>query len=142
MYNNDKSGVMEFKGLTTSHRTPNLTPLIDIVFLLLVFFLLTAHFVKDQSLYIDLPTADSASDMKEGEALEILINSSGVILIENKSVHQNNLTESLQKILATRANKKVILRGEKNSRLDLTVKVMDAARKAGAASLDIVTRQP
>lgn len=142
MLNNDKSGVMEFKGLTTSHRTPNLTPLIDIVFLLLVFFLLTAHFVKDQSLNIDLPAADSASNMKENEALEILINSSGVILIENKSVNLINLNETLQKVLADRVNKKVILRGDENSRLDLTVKVMNAARKAGAASLDIVTRQP
>ena len=142
MHNNDKSGAMEFKGLTTSHRTPNLTPLIDIVFLLLVFFLLTAHFVKDQSLNIDLPTADSATDMQENEALEILINSSGIIMIENQSVNQKNLNESLQKILASRVNKKVLLRGEKNSRLDLTVKVMDAARKAGAVSLDIVTRQP
>ena len=142
MHNNDKSGVMEFKGLTTSHRTPNLTPLIDIVFLLLVFFLLTAHFVKDQSLYIDLPAADSAIDMKENEALEILINSSGIIFIENKSVNQKNLNETLQKILDSRANKKVVLRGDENSRLDLTVKVMDAARKAGAVSLDIVTSQP
>ena len=142
MLNNDKSGVMEFKGLTTSHRTPNLTPLIDIVFLLLVFFLLTAHFVKDQSLIIDLPAADSAINMEENEALEILINTGGVIMIADQSVNHEDLNESLRKILSSRANKKVVLRGDESSRLDLTVKVMNAARKAGAVSLDIVTRQP
>lgn len=142
MHNNDKSGVMEFRGLTTSHRTPNLTPLIDIVFLLLVFFLLTAHFVKDQTLDIDLPVADSAIEMEKSKALEVFIDSDGLIQIGKESVNLADLNQSIKKSLRSRANKKVILRGDENSRLELTVKVMDAARKAGADSLDIVTRKP
>lgn len=133
---------MEFEGLTSRHKTPNLTPLIDIVFLLLVFFMLTAHFVKDQSLDIALPEANSATNLEDQGALEIVINNNGDILIDKKNIKSDELTTALQQSLQGRSNKQVILRGDKNSKLDLTVQVMDAARKAGAESLDIITDQP
>lgn len=133
---------MEFRGLTSRHKTPNLTPLIDIVFLLLVFFMLTAHFVKNQSLDIALPEADSAVNLEEQGALEIIINSSGEILINEAVIPPQQLNSELQQALQGRANKQVVLRGDKNSRLDLTVQIMDAARLAGAESLDIITTQP
>jgi biopolymer transport protein ExbD len=133
---------MEFEGLTSRHKTPNLTPLIDIVFLLLVFFMLTAHFVKDQSLDIVLPEANSAVNLEEQGALEIVINNKGEILIAKQIVKSDELDEALQQSLQGRSNKQVVLRGDKNSKLDLTVQIMDAARKAGAESLDIITNQP
>ena len=133
---------MEIQGLTSRHKTPNLTPLIDIVFLLLVFFMLTAHFVKDQSLDIVLPEASSAENLEEQGALEIVINNEGEILVDEKMIKPDELEASLQQALQGRSNKQVILRGDKNSKLDLTVQVMDAARKAGAESLDIITSQP
>ena len=133
---------MEFQGLTVSHKTPNLTPLIDIVFLLLVFFMLTAHFVKDQSLDIVLPDANSAVNLEEQGALEIVINNKGEILIAKQIIKSDELDEVLQQSLQGRLNKQVVLRGDKNSKLDLTVQIMDAARKAGAESLDIITNQP
>ena len=133
---------MEFKGLTSRHKTPNLTPLIDIVFLLLVFFMLTAHFVKDQSLNIALPEATSAENFDEQGALEIIINNNAEILIDDKVIKSDELDSVLQQSLHGRSNKRVVLRGDKNSKLDITVQVMDAARKAGAESLDIITDQP
>ena len=133
---------MEFKGLTASHKKPNLTPMIDIVFLLLVFFMLTAHFVKDQSLDIVLPEADSAANLEDQGALEIVISNKDEILIAEKVIQSDELDVVIQQALQGRSNKQVILRGDKNSKLDLTVQVMDAARKAGAESLDIITSQP
>ncbi|MDH5612995.1 MAG: biopolymer transporter ExbD [Gammaproteobacteria bacterium] len=133
---------MQFKGLTTRHKTPNLTPLIDIVFLLLVFFMLTAHFVKDQSLDIVLPEANSAVNLEDQGALEVIINNNGEILIAKQIIKSDDLDYALQQSLQSRSNKQVILRGDKTSQLDLTVRIMDAARKAGAESLDIITSQP
>ena len=133
---------MEFEGLTSRHKTPNLTPLIDIVFLLLVFFMLTAHFVKDQSLDIVLPEANSAVNLEEQAALEIVINNKGEILIAKQLIKSDELDAVLKQAMQARSNKQVILRGDKNSKLDLTVQIMDAARKAGAESLDIMTNQP
>ena len=133
---------MEFKGLTARHKTPNLTPMIDIVFLLLVFFMLTAHFVKDQSLDIVLPEADSAAKLDDEGALEISINNKDEILIDKEIIKPEELDITIQQSLQGRSNKQVVLRGDKSSKLDLTVQVMDAARKAGAESLDIITSQP
>ena len=133
---------MEFEGLQRNRKIPSLTPLIDIVFLLLVFFMLTAHFVKDEVLDITLPEADSATTLDNDDALEIVLDNSGHILIKQKHIAISELDNVLQQMLMGRKNKKVILRGDKIAELGLTVKVMDAARKAGASSLDIITQKP
>ncbi len=132
---------MEFEGLQRNRKIPSLTPLIDIVFLLLVFFMLTAHFVKDQVLDVTLPEADSATTLDNEEALEIVLDNRGHILIEKKHIAVSELDKVLQQMLSGRKNKQVILRGDEVAQLGLTVKVMDAARKAGADSLDIITQK-
>lgn len=133
---------VEFEGLQRNRKIPTLTPLIDIVFLLLVFFMLTAHFVKDQSLDINLPEAESAKSLDKDEALKIVLDNSGHVLINNKHIAPGELDKVIKEMLQGRTNKQVILKGDKISELGLTVKVMDAARKAGAESLDIITEQP
>jgi len=133
---------VEFEGLQRSRKIPTLTPLIDIVFLLLVFFMLTAHFVKDEVLDITLPEANSATTLDNEDALEIILDKGGHIIIKQKYIAVNDLDQVLQQMLATRKNKQVLLRGDEIAQLGLTVKVMDAARKAGAKSLDIVTQKP
>ena len=132
---------MEFEGLQRNRKIPTLTPLIDIVFLLLVFFMLTAHFVKDEALDITLPEADSATSLEDEDALEIVLDNRGHILINQKHVDVSELENILQQTLHGRKNKQVILRGDEIAQLGLTVKVMDAARKAGASSLDIITQK-
>lgn len=133
---------MEFEGLQRNRKIPTLTPLIDIVFLLLVFFMLTAHFVKDQSLDISLPEAESAQNLDKEEALKIFLDNSGHVIINKKHIAPTELNKVLSDLLQSRSNKQVILQGDKVAQLGLTVQVMDAARKAGAESLDIITKQP
>lgn len=133
---------MEFEGLQRSRKIPSLTPLIDIVFLLLVFFMLTAHFVKDQALDISLPDAESAQQLKDEKLLEVLIKKGGVISINKKIIAKEKIVDYFQETLPAMRNKQVILRGDTKTELGLVVSIMDAARKAGAKSLDIVTQQP
>jgi len=133
---------VEFEGLQRNRKIPTLTPLIDIVFLLLVFFMLTAHFVKDQALDISLPEAESSKSLDREEALKIVLDNSGHVLINKKHIAPSDLDKVIKEILQSRTNKQVILHGDEISELGLTVKVMDAARKAGAESLDIITEQP
>lgn len=133
---------MQFEGLQRRRKTPSLTPLIDIVFLLLVFFMLTAHFVEDQSLDIALPEAESAISLEESDSLIIVLDEHGQILLNKKPVSLLVLTDTLREAIQERSNKQVILRGDQSTALGLMVKIMDAARKAGAESLDIATRQP
>ena len=133
---------MEFEGLQRNRKIPSLTPLIDIVFLLLVFFMLTAHFVKDQVLDISLPDAESAQQLKDEKLLEVLIKKGGVISINKEIIAKEKIDDYFQDKLPAIRNKQVILRGDTKTELGLVVSIMDAARKAGAKSLDIVTQQP
>jgi len=133
---------MQFEGVRRSGQAPNLTPLIDIVFLLLIFFMLTAHFVKDEGLPIELPEAVSAISLEEQQPLEIEILTSGQIRIAGQAVALESLAEYLAPMLASRDEKRVVIRGDATASLGDSVKVIDAARKAGAAGVDIVTEQP
>ena len=134
--------LVEFEGLQRNRKIPSLTPLIDIVFLLLVFFMLTAHFVKDQVLDISLPDAESAQQLKDEKLLEVLIKKGGVISINKEIIAKEKIDDYFQDKLPAIRNKQVILRGDTKTELGLVVSIMDAARKAGAKSLDIVTQQP
>lgn len=130
---------MQFEGRRRSTQTPNLTPLIDIVFLLLVFFMLTSHFVQEQSLNLELPVADSGDAVGEDSQLEVVIAKDGRLLINDHFVEDEALQEVLRTALAGREDKQVRIRGDRTSPLGRSVTVLDAARRAGASGVDIVS---
>ena len=120
----------------------NLTPLIDIVFLLLVFFMLTSHFIEDQAIDITLPRATSGSEALDKAFVEVIVDSQGEFLVNGRTVRLERLEETLKGALHAPERRFVRLRGDHEARLGLVVLVIDAARSAGAESLDILTRQP
>lgn len=120
----------------------NLTPLIDVVFLLLVFFLLTAHFVQEKQLDIELPKAESAQTPDQQQGVEVVIRPDGTILVNDYPVAEEQILETLRGALHAPVEKRVVLRADASTHLDLVVKVMDAARIAGAQSLEILTERP
>ncbi|MCW8917711.1 MAG: biopolymer transporter ExbD [Gammaproteobacteria bacterium] len=132
---------MQFEGRRRSTQAPNLTPLIDIVFLLLVFFMLTSHFVQEQSLNIELPVADSGDAVGEDSRLEVVIAKDGRLLINDHFVADEALLEVLRTALAGQGDKQVRIRGDRTSPLGRSVTVLDAARRAGASGVDIVSEQ-
>ncbi|PJA32129.1 MAG: biopolymer transporter ExbD [Zetaproteobacteria bacterium CG_4_9_14_3_um_filter_53_7] len=133
---------MQFEGTRRSGQVPNLTPLIDIVFLLLVFFMLTAHFVRDEGLPIELPEAASAVSLEEQKPIEIKISGDGLISVAGQQVPVERLGSILTPLLAGSPEKRVMIRGDKDAGLGDSVRVIDAARLAGATGVDIVTEQP
>lgn len=133
---------MEFEGLRRSNYIPNLTPLIDIVFLLLIFFMLTSHFVRDESIAIELPEAESGKEIDDDDVLALVINKQGETLLQGKIIELDKLETQLRLLLQNRDKKSVTLRGDRNTNLEQTVALLDIARKAGADAVDIVTLQP
>jgi biopolymer transport protein ExbD len=132
---------MQFEGRRRSSQMPNLTPLIDIVFLLLVFFMLTSHFVQEQAIDIDLPVADSGEAVSEDEQLELVINAQGRFLLDDHFVEPESLERLLREKLELRKDRSLRVRGDRNAPLGQAVTVLDAARKAGASGVDVVTEQ-
>lgn len=132
---------MQFEGRRRTSQVPNLTPLIDIVFLLLVFFMLTSHFVQEQAINIDLPVADSGEAVLEDELLEVVLTADGLLLVDEHIVEAGNLEAVLRQKLQGRRDKLVRVRGDRGAPLGRAVTIMDAARKAGADGVDIVTER-
>lgn len=137
---------MQFEGYRRSSHIPNLTPLIDIVFLLLIFFMLTSHFVQQESLNIELPSAETGASLTESDVLEIIINTDGQINYK-ESIYKNDATslgsfESvIRQDLAIKADKSVRIKGDKHVDFGMAVEVLDIVRKAGASGVDIITEQ-
>lgn len=121
----------------------NLTPLIDIVFLLLVFFMLTAHFIEDEAIDITLPKAKSSATIEEkDEYVEVVLTPDGDLLIGGEPVTKEDLEETLRGALHAPGKRFVRLRGDQESNFGMAVHVIDAARSAGAESMDILTERP
>jgi biopolymer transport protein ExbD len=125
-----------------SSQVLNLTPLIDIVFLLLVFFMLTAHFIEDQAIDIQLPEAQSSQPSDEDDTVEVALLPNGEILVDKRPAALDNLEETLRGALHTPGKRFVRLRGDQNAFFGTGIKIIDAARNAGAESLDILTDKP
>ncbi len=120
----------------------NLTPLIDIVFLLLVFFMLTAHFIEDQAIPIDLPEAQNSSKSDDEGYVEVAMTPDGRLLVDGFPTDEASLVETLKGALHAPEKRFVRLKGDHAAQFGLGVKVIDAARAAGAESLDILTERP
>ena len=133
---------MQFEGTRRSGQAPNLTPLIDIVFLLLIFFMLTAHFVRDESIAIQLPQAETAVSREDDAAVVVVLDSNGRTRLDGKIIEAQTLEEALRRALQSRSKKWVTLRGDRASDLGNAVTILDAARKAGAETVDVVTEKP
>lgn len=130
---------MQFEGRRRTSFIPNLTPLIDIVFLLLVFFMLTSHFVRDEVINIDLPEADSGDALDEPEQIEVIITKAGEYSINDQQYSLDELEVRLVDELQGQEEKVVRIRGDEQVDLGIAIGAFDAARKAGATGVDIVT---
>ena len=133
---------MQFEGTRRSGQVPNLTPLIDIVFLLLIFFMLTAHFVRDESIAIQLPQAESAVSREDDATVNVVLGTDGQIRVAGNIIEPQLLEGVLRQALQNHSRKWVTLRGDRAADLGHAVAVLDAARKAGAETVDVVTEQP
>jgi biopolymer transport protein ExbD len=133
---------MEYEFKRRSSQVLNLTPLIDIVFLLLVFFMLTAHFIDDQAIDIQLPVAQSSQPSVADDTVEVVLMPNGELLVDGRATTLDSLEQTLRGALHAPNKRYVRLKGDQSAAFGAAVKVIDAARSAGAESLDILTEKP
>ncbi len=116
----------------------NLTPLIDIVFLLLVFFLLTTHFIEEDGIGVRLPSAASVTQRDRNE-VAVAITHEGDLFVEGERLRLDALAEKLRTVV--KDDTTVVIRGDRDVPLQTAVSVMEAAKKTGAARLVVATIQ-
>lgn len=117
-----------------------MTPLIDIVFLLLIYFLLTTNFLSEEEIHIKLPQAKaSASQMKQ--ELTVSVDRSGKVFFKDQEVSLEQLSTTLAEMIDPDADQLVVVKADKDVILNAAVRVMDVAKTAGAARLSLSTER-
>lgn len=114
-----------------------ITPLVDIVFLLLIFFLLTATYVKNPHLDINLPKASIKEISSHKKDIEIVIRNSGELRYDNKEVSIEQLDGILRAEYSQNDDTIIVVRADKDSRHGKVVDVMDLAKRIGFNKLAI-----
>ena len=123
----------------------NITPLIDVVFLLLIFFMVTTTFNQQAELRVDLPEASSEEQALEVIPIEITIDPAGTYFVNGQSLAKNNanmLLQALNKIVAGDKEKNVIIRADATTPHQAVVTAMDTVAKSGVSKLSIATSKP
>ncbi|MFO7496194.1 MAG: biopolymer transporter ExbD [Desulfobacterales bacterium] len=117
-----------------------LTSLIDIVFLLLIYFLLTTNFMVEEGIAVQLPQASAAKPLAE-QMLTIHVDPQGRVFIDQQPVALDQLFERLKVLLAEDPDRLVVIRADRSVVLDNAVRVMDVAKAAGAGRLLLATER-
>ena len=123
----------------------NLTPLIDVVFLLLIFFMVSTTFTKETHLSIDLPEAQGQPSAERAEQVEILISAEGDYSVNGQGL-VNNRTSTLRAALAEVSDgdnqRPLVITADAKAPHETVVRAMDAAGQSGFVHLSISTRHP
>ncbi|MCG8315695.1 MAG: biopolymer transporter ExbD [Pseudomonadales bacterium] len=114
----------------------DLTPMLDVVFILLIFFVVTASFVKEAGIDVNKPQAQTAVN-KELANIFIAINESDEIWVDKRKVDVRSLRAIIERLHAENPQSSIVIQADKRSTNEKLVKVMDAARQAGIYNIAI-----
>lgn len=118
----------------------NMTPLIDMVFILLIFFIVTTSFVNETGVDVNRPSAETAVN-KELANIMVAITSSGEINIGGRIVDRRAVRANIERLHAENPEGSVIIIADKDAKTGLLIEVMDQARLAGIANVSIAAER-
>ena len=114
----------------------NMTPMLDIVFIMLIFFIVTASFVKEAGIDVTRPPAATAERKERGNIL-IAITENDQIWMDRRQVDVRALRANIERLHAENPQGSVVIQADKNSKNGLLVEVMDAARSSGVSNVSL-----
>ncbi|RKZ70084.1 MAG: biopolymer transporter ExbD [Gammaproteobacteria bacterium] len=114
----------------------NLTPMLDVVFILLIFFIVTTSFVKETGIDVNRPSATTAEKKSQGNIL-IAISANGDIWIDNREIDIRAVRANIQVLKASYPQSSVIIQSDQDASTGRLVKVMDQVRLAGVQNISI-----
>jgi len=126
------------KSLSSESAEINLSPLIDMVFILLIFFIVTTVFVEETGVQVEKPEARSAQDL-ERESLFFAVTSSGQVVFSGENVG----VEGVRSIVRSRVAREplpVVIEVDRRAESGLLVRVIDEAKLGGASQVSLATR--
>lgn len=112
----------------------NITPLIDIVFIMLIFFIVTATFVKEAGIDVNKPDAPTAEVKKKANIL-IAIDANNNIWLDRRKIDIRSVIPNIKRLRAENPQGSVVIQADEESKNKMLVEVMDAARQAGVVNI-------
>ena len=129
---------MRFRQKSQNVDTVDVSPLIDMVFILLIFFMVTTTFVKDMQLELNRPSAASAS-LASTKVLRVYIDNAGEVYIDNQPVKLWAIQSKLRDLLRTSTEKSVLVITDTDIPVNNLIDVIDECRMSGAKDIAVST---
>jgi biopolymer transport protein ExbD len=118
----------------------NMTPMLDVVFIMLIFFIVTASFVRESGIDVNRPEASTAVNKDRANIL-IAINDKGHVWINKRRVDIRSVTANIEGLKAEFPQATVVIQADKKATTDTLIKVMDASRAAGVFDVSIAAQE-
>lgn len=124
--------------------TIDISPLIDVVFQLLLFYAVTTQFVADDRLRLQLPEAKTAEQgaSETPRPAEVVVTASGETLIAGRVVGERELERELRRLLDASRDRTLTIRGDRGANYGTVVRVLDLARQLGAKGINMAAVKP
>ncbi|MBV1906251.1 MAG: biopolymer transporter ExbD [Pseudomonadales bacterium] len=136
---------MNFRRSPRAKVNVDLTPLIDVVFLLLIFFMVSTTFIRETELKVDLPEAVGKLQNVDEDLIEITISAAGEYSVNNRILVNSSLKTlmaAMKEVSGGDTERRLIITADAGARHDAVVRVMDVAGRLGMSHLSITTKNP
>ena len=118
----------------------NITPMLDVVFIMLIFFIVTSTFVKETGIDVNRPQAATAVKKAKANIL-IAIDANDNIWIDRRQIDVRSVRPNIERLHAENPQGSVVIQADKDSRTDTLIQVMDASRQAGVYNVSIAAQE-
>jgi biopolymer transport protein ExbD len=117
----------------------NITPMLDVVFIMLIFFIVTASFVKEAGIDVNRPDAQTA-ELKEKANILIAITAQNQIFVDRRRVDPRAVRANIERLHAENPQGTVVIQADKEAKTETLIQVMDASRQAGVYDVAIAAQ--
>ena len=131
---------MQFRRASSTPVAINIAPLVDVVFLLVIFFAVSTTFLETAGLDLKLPTSSSSSESSPRE-ITVAVSKDGLLYLEGELMDEQRLATELRDRLTAQEEKLVLLRADEQTPHGTVVRIMDLAREAGTTGLTVAARR-
>ena len=116
----------------------SLTPMLDVVFIMLIFFIVTANFIKEPGLEVNRPDSETA-EPTENAAILIAVGNAGEIYMDGRRIDKRQVKANVVRLLAENPQGSVVIQADEKATADTIMAVMDGAREAGVYNISLAS---
>jgi len=119
----------------------NITPMLDIVFIMLIFFIVTTSFVKEISIDVNRPTKSPIKEQKKSDVISVRISAEGEVFVQDRLINLDAVRANIESNLALKPQASVVVVSDRDANAGFLVKVIDQSRLAGASNVSLAAQK-